>query len=79
MLVKFTGENASLQAYGFRFEKDKPVEVKDDKVLKKLKERGNFEVMEEKAAPRKKGEGTVATKPEEGETDADAGESKGAE
>ncbi|QRG68593.1 hypothetical protein [Brevibacillus choshinensis] len=79
MIVRFTGENASLQAFGYRFEKEKPVEVKDDKVLKKLKERGDFEVVEEKAASRKKGEGTITTKPEEGATDADAGESKAAE
>lgn len=76
MLVKFVGANASLQAYGYRFEKDKPVQVDDSKVLAKLKERKDFELLEEvKPVSRKKGEG----KPEEGGANADAGEGKAAE
>ncbi|GED55563.1 hypothetical protein EDM54_24295 [Brevibacillus borstelensis] len=76
MLVKFVGANASLQAYGYRFEKDKLVRVDDTKVLAKLKERKDFELLEEvKPVNRKKGEG----KPEEGGVNADTGESKAAE
>lgn len=75
MLVKLVGTNASLQAYGYRFEKDKPVRVDDAKVLAKLKERKDFELLEEVKPSRKKAEG----KSEEGGTDADAGEGKAAE
>lgn len=76
MLVKFVGTNASLQAYGYRFEKDKPVRVDDSKVLAELKERKDFELLEEvKLVSRKKAQG----KPEEGGTNADAGEGKAAE
>lgn len=79
MLVRFTGKNASLQAYGFRFEKDKPVLVDDTKVLAKLKERNDFELLEpEKTVNRKKGEGTITTQAEEGGADADTREGKAA-
>lgn len=80
MLVKFIGGNASLQAYGFRFVKDQAVEVNDDKVLKKLKERKDFKLLEtEKPAARKKGESTIQAQEEEGGADADTGEGKAAE
>ncbi|MGG3873243.1 hypothetical protein [Brevibacillus laterosporus] len=46
MLVKYKGTNNSLQAYGYRFEKDKLVNVEDIEVLEKLKERDDFELME---------------------------------
>ncbi|MBY0052284.1 hypothetical protein H7K32_11435 [Brevibacillus agri] len=76
MLVKLVGTNASLQAYGYRFEKDKPVRVDDAKVLAELKERKDFELLEEvKSVRRKKDQG----KSEEGGNDADTGEGKGTE
>ncbi len=80
MLVKFTGTNHSLKAYGYRFEKDRPVEVDDSKVLAKLKERSDFEVLEtEKPASRKKGDGVTTAKVEEGDANVDTGEGKAEE
>lgn len=73
MLVKYKGTNNSLQAYGYRFEKDKLVNVEDSEVLEKLKERDDFELVE----PKK--EKTTTRRKSEGVTDADTKESKRAE
>lgn len=80
MFVKYTGTNHSLKAYGYRFEQDKLVEVDDSKVLAKLKEREDFEVLEpEKPTSRRKNEGTITTTVGEGSANADAGEGKATE
>lgn len=79
MLVTYIGENASLQTYGFRFQKNKPVEVKDKKVLDKLKPRDDFKIHEsEKPSNQQKGT-TNTSSPEGGSLDADNGEGQTAE
>ncbi|WP_188066604.1 hypothetical protein [Brevibacillus brevis] len=79
MLVTYIGENASLQTYGFRFQKDKPVEVKDKKVLDKLKTLDDFKIHEpEKSSSQQKGS-TNTSSSEGGALDADTGEGQAAE
>ncbi|WP_429845305.1 hypothetical protein [Brevibacillus sp. FIR094] len=78
MLVTYIGENASLQTYGFRFQKDKPVEVKDKKVLDKLKARDDFKIHESEKSSQQKGS-TDTPAPEGGALDADVGEGQTAE
>ncbi|QDS32521.1 hypothetical protein [Brevibacillus brevis] len=79
MLVTYIGENSSLQTYGFRFQTDKPVEVKDKKVLDKLKARDDFKIHEsEKSSNQHKGS-TNTSSPEGGSLDADNGEGQTAE
>lgn len=57
MYVIYTGTNVALHAYGYRFEKDKPVEIKDKDVLKALEEREDFSV--QKPATRRQKEGAA--------------------
>ncbi|QDS35840.1 hypothetical protein [Brevibacillus brevis] len=79
MLVTYIGENSSLQTYGFRFQKDKPIEIKDKKVLDKLKTRDDFKTHEsEKPSSQQKGT-TNTSSPEGGSLDVDAGEGQAAE
>lgn len=79
MFVTYIGENNSLQTYGFRFHKDKPIEIKDKKVLDKLKTRDDFKIHEsEKPSSQQKGT-TNTSSTEGGSLDADNGEGQTAE
>ncbi|WP_409177492.1 hypothetical protein [Brevibacillus fortis] len=79
MLVTYIGENNSLQTYGLRFQKDKPIEVKDKKVLDKLKTRDDFKIHEsDKPTGQQKGASDTSS-PEGGASDANSGEGQTAE
>ncbi|MED1802247.1 hypothetical protein [Brevibacillus porteri] len=79
MLVTYIGENNSLQTLGFRFQKDKPIEIKDKKVLDKLKTCDDFKIYEpDKPSSQQKGT-TNTSSPEGGSLDADVGEGQEAE
>lgn len=51
--VTYRGDNASLTLYGIRFRPRVPVLVEKGEVVKKLQERADFTVQEEKVIPLK--------------------------
>lgn len=49
--VTFRGTNASLTLHGIRFEQTVPVYVESESVVKKFRDRKDFEINEEKVIP----------------------------
>ncbi|APQ57705.1 hypothetical protein VK72_02470 [Paenibacillus polymyxa] len=49
--ITYRGENTSLMLYGIRFPAKIPVLVEQGEVVKKLRERADFDVQEEKVYP----------------------------
>lgn len=49
--VTFRGTNASLTLHGIRFEQKVPVYVESESVVKKFRDRKDFEINEEKVIP----------------------------
>ncbi|WP_433943373.1 hypothetical protein [Paenibacillus sp. SN-8-1] len=59
--VTFTGTNASITLHGVRFEPGKPALIEDDSIVKKLRDRSDFEIQEEEGGKKSSSKSSKAT------------------